>query len=212
MYRKKCMFVVLNNKVKDYGLFFLSLLIMGLGISFVTQAHLGTTPITSPPYVLSLSLPISFGLLTMLFNLLFVLIEVILLGKDFPKIQYLQILVGPILGVSIDFWSYFILSIPQPYYFIQLSMVIIGCAVIAYSIVLQLKAQVINNPAEGMVKAIAIKTSKNFGSVKIYFDVSLVLLAVIISFVAFGSLQGIREGTVISALIVGPLIKMFQRL
>lgn len=183
---------------------------MGFGISLVTQAHLGTTPITSAPYVLSLSLPISFGILTMLFNLLFVLIEVILMGKDFPKIQYLQILVGPILGVSIDFWSYFILLIPQPNYFIQLSMVIIGCVVIAYSIVLQLRAQVVNNPAEGMVKAIAIKISKSFGSVKIYFDVGLVLLAVIISFVAFGSLHGIREGTIISALIVGPLIKMFQ--
>lgn len=210
MYRKKWMFLVPNNKIKAYGLFFLSILIMGFGISLVTQAHLGTTPITSTPYVLSLSLPVSFGILTMLLNLLFVLIEVIVMGKDFPKVQYLQILVGPILGVSIDFWSYFILLIPQPSYFIQLSMVIIGCVVIAYSTVLQLKAKVVNNPAEGMVKAISIKTSKSFGTVKVYFDVGLVFLAAMISIVAFGSFHGIREGTIISALIIGPLIRMFQ--
>lgn len=183
---------------------------MGMGISLVTLAYLGTTPITSPPYVLSLSVPISFGMLTMFANFVFVLIEIILLGKNFPKVQYLQLVVGPILGLSIDFWSYLILYIPQPHYLIQLSMVFIGCAVIAYSTVLQLKAQVVNNPAEGLVKAIAIKTSKSFGSIKLYFDISLVVIAVIISIVSLGAIAGIREGTVISALIIGPLIKMFQ--
>lgn len=196
--------------IKGYGLFLLSLFIMGMGISLVTLAHLGTTPITSPPYVLSLSLPISFGMLTMLANFVFVLIEIIVLGKDFPKEQYLQLIVGPILGLSIDFWSYFILYIPQPFYIIQLLMVIIGCAIIAYSTVLQLKANVVNNPAEGVVKAFAFKTSKHFGSIKLYFDISLVVIAVIISFVSLGTIAGVREGTVISALIIGPLIKMFQ--
>lgn len=184
---------------------------MGLGISLVTFAYLGTTPITSPPYVLSLFLPISFGMLTMLFNFLFVMIQIILLGKEFPKVQYLQLLVGPVLGLSIDFWSYFVMMIAEPHYLIQVGMVIIGCATIAYSTVLQLKAQVVNNPAEGIVKAIAFKTSKEFGTIKLYFDVSLVCLAALISLVAFGTIQGIREGTIISALIIGPLIKMFQR-
>src|SRR5699024_12433229 len=82
--------------IKGYVLFLLILFIMGMGISLVTLAHLGTTPITSPPYVLSLSLPISFGMLTMLANFVFVLIEIIVLGKDFPKEQYLQLIVGPI--------------------------------------------------------------------------------------------------------------------
>src|SRR5699024_1161252 len=196
--------------IKGYGLFLLSLFIMGMGISLVTLAHLGTTPITSPPYVLSLTLPISFGMLTMLANFVFVLIEIIVLGKYFPKEQYLQLIVGPILVLFIDFWSYFILYIPQPLYIIQLLMVIIGCAIIACSTVLQLKANVVNNPAEGVVKAFAFKTSKHFGSIKLYFDISLVVIAVIISFVSLGTIAGVREGTVISALIIGPLIKMFQ--
>lgn len=183
---------------------------MALGISLVTLANLGTTPITSPSYVLSLSFPISFGMLTMFVNLIFVFMELLLLGKEFPKIQYLQLLIGPILGVAIDLWSPLILLIPQPYYFTQLSMVLIGCVIIAYSTVLQLKARVVNNPAEGIVKVFAIKTSKNFGRVKVYFDLGLVFGAAIISLVTLGSINGIREGTVISALIIGPLIKIFQ--
>ena len=199
------------NIIKSYGLFLLSLIIMGFGISLVTLAQLGTTPITSPPYVFSLFLPVSFGMLTMLFNFFFVLIQIILLGKDFQKIQYLQLIVGPILGLAIDLWSTLIILFVQPYYLAQLSMVVIGCVIIAFSTILQLKAQVVNNPAEGIVKAFSIKTSKEFGVVKLYFDVSLVCLAFLISFVAFGTVQGIREGTIISALLIGPLIKMFKK-
>ncbi|MGX8792781.1 YczE/YyaS/YitT family protein [Oceanobacillus oncorhynchi] len=205
------MYLAQSNLLKSYGLFLLSLFIMGLGISLVTLAHLGTTPITSPPYAFSLFLPISFGMLTMLFNLLFVLIEIIMMGKNFPRVQYLQLLVGPILGIAIDFWSYLLIHIPQPYYWVQLNMVVIGCVIIAFSTVIQLKAQVVNNPAEGIVKVISYKTSQEFGKVKLYFDISLVCLAMFISFIVFGSVQGVREGTIISALIIGPLIKLFQK-
>src|SRR5699024_12569599 len=103
------------------------------------------------PYVLSLTLPISFGMLTMLANFVFVLIEIIVLGKDFPKEQYLQLIVGPILGLSIDFWSYFILYIPQPFYIIQLLMVIIGCAIIVFSTVLHLYVFFVDHPDEEVV-------------------------------------------------------------
>lgn len=205
------MSLVQPNAIKSYGLFLLSLFIMGFGISLVTLAHLGTTPITSPPYVLSLSLPISFGMLTMLFNFIFVMLEIVILGKDFPKVQYLQLIVGPILGLAIDFWSYLILFFTQPYYLLQISMVIIGCVVIAFSTILQLKAKVVKNPAEGIVNAISIKSKKDFGTIKLYFDISLVGLAVVLSLLTFGTITGIREGTVISALIIGPLIKMFQK-
>lgn len=200
------------KEIKAYGLFLLSVFTMGLGISLVTFAELGTTAITTPPYVLSLLIPISFGMLTMLFNILCVLIQIILMGKDFPKTQYMQLLVGPVLGLAIDFWYYLISSISKPHYIMQLSMVLIGCAIIAISIVLQLKAQVVNSPAEGVVKTIAMKTKKDFSRVKVFFDIGLVLLAAIISFVGFGAIYGIREGTVISAFLTGPLVKVFQKL
>ncbi len=185
---------------------------MGLGISLVTFAELGTTAITVPAYVLSLLFPISFGMLTMLFNILYIFIQMILMGKDFPKAQYMQLLVGVVLGLSIDFWYFLISFISKPYYFVQLLMVLIGCAVIAISIVLQLKVQVVHNPAEGIVKVISMKTKKKFSRVKVLFDIGLVLLAAIISFAGFGTIYGIGEGTVISAFLIGPLVKLFQKL
>jgi uncharacterized protein len=200
-----------NHSIKAYALFIVSIFIMALGISLVTFAELGTTAITSPPYVLSLIFPISFGMLTMLANILYVVIQVVLLGKDFPKNQYMQLLVGPIIGFSIDFWSYFISQIATSVYIVQLLMVIVGCAVIAISIVIQLNANVMNSPAEGVVKAFSIKTKIEFSKGKVLFDVSLVILAIVISFIGLGTLYGVREGTVISALLTGPFVKMFQK-
>ncbi len=203
--------MVLSKVIKSYSLFVLSVFAMGLGISLVTLAYLGTTPITSPSFTLSLFIPISFGMLTMLMNFVFVLLQIIILGKEFPKEQYIQLVVGPILGIAIDFWSYFVEMISQPYYWMSVLMVLTGCVIIAYSTILQLKANVVNNPAEGIVKAITIKTKKEFGTIKLYFDVSLVVIAIIISLIALGNIQGVREGTVISAVIIGPLIRTFQK-
>lgn len=204
--------MVLSKVIKSYSLFVLSVFAMGLGISLVTLAYLGTTPITSPSFTLSLFIPISFGMLTMLMNFVFVLLQIIILGKEFPKEQYIQLVVGPILGIAIDFWSYFVEMISQPYYWMSVLMVLTGCVIIAYSTILQLKANVVNNPAEGIVKAITIKTKKEFGTIKLYFDVSLVVIAIIISLIALGNIQGVREGTVVSAVIIGPLIRTFQKM
>ena len=197
------------NTIKSYSLFIFSTIILGLGICLVTLAELGTTAITSPPYVMSQFIPITFGMLTMCMNTLYVFLQFILLRSDFPKTQYLQLLVGPVLGVAIDSWSYLIYHIPT-YYSIQLFMVITGCVVIAWSIVLQLKANVVNNPAEGIVKVIAMKTNKPFGQIKLLFDVFLVIMALIISVSVLGMIYGVREGTVISAILVGPLVKIMQ--
>lgn len=200
-----------SRLIKSYSLFMLSLIVMGLGISLVTLAYLGTTPITSPPFTASFSVPISFGMLTMLMNFIFVLIQIILLGKEFKREQYLQLLVGPVLGAAIDGWSLIISLYLTENYLVKLGMVILGCIIIALSTIIQLKANVVNNPAEGIVKAIAYKTNKEFGDIKLYFDITLVIIALIISFVTLGEIQGVREGTIISAIIIGPMIRKLQQ-
>lgn len=200
-----------SRLIKSYSLFMLSLIVMGLGISLVTLAYLGTTPITSPPFTASFSVPISFGMLTMLMNFIFVLIQIILLGKEFKREQYLQLLVGPVLGAAIDGWSLIISLYLTENYLVKLGMVILGCIIIALSTIIQLKANVVNNPAEGIVKAIAYKKNKEFGDIKLYFDITLVIIALIISFVTLGEIQGVREGTIISAIIIGPMIRKFQQ-
>src|SRR4051812_1627683 len=91
-------------------------------------------------------------------------------------------------------------------------MLLSGCILLAFSTVLQLEANVVNNAGEGLVKVLAMKAKKKFGDMKLIVDVSIVVVAVAISFLGLGEIRGIREGTIVSALIVGPMVKFFRQL
>ena len=104
---------------------------MGLGISLITKSSLGTPPISSIPYVLCLIYPVTFGELTFLFSLIFLLAEIGILRKDFPKSQYLQVFVGFFLGLFVDLGMLIVGSIHPDFYAGQLSVLLIGCVVLA---------------------------------------------------------------------------------
>lgn len=187
------------------GLFF-----MGLGVSITTKSNLGTSPISSVPYVLSMIFSLSFGQFTFLLSLLFLLVEIIILRKDFPKEQFLQVLVGPFFGLFVDLGMYMFSFLNPNLYIEKIIVLLIGCAVVALGVYLQVVANVIINPGEGVVKTIANKTGKKFGTIKIIFDSTLFIISAVISFFAFGTIKGLREGTIISAILVGNIIKIYS--
>ncbi len=194
---KRCLVLIL-------GLFF-----MGLGISLVTRSTLGTSPISSVPYVLSLALPVTFGEFTIAITLLFFIAEVLIIGKTFPRLQYFQIIVALFLGSFVDVGMFLSAGVNPGVYPEQIAIVLLGSVILALGIFLQVTANVILNPGEGLVRAIAEKTHKRFGIVKVCFDSTLVLSAALISLAAFGTIEGLREGTVISAILVGYIILGF---
>lgn len=191
----------------NYIKFLLSLIIMGFGIALVTKSNLGTSAISSIPYVLSRVFNLSFGTFTLIINTLYFLIQLAVLREKFPKEQYFQIVVGPILGLFIDLSMFILSGLQNMSYSIQMSVLLIGCIVIGFSIWLQLNANVVNNPTEGMVNLLVRFTGLEFSKVKILFDVFLVITSLVISFVGLGRVVGIREGTLISAIAVGYVIK-----
>lgn len=183
---------------------------MGLGISLITKSNLGTSPISSVAYVLSMIFPMTFGQFNFLLTCLFFCIIIIIQGKDFPKAQFFQILVALFLGLFIDLGMTLFASVNFHSYFGKLSALLFGCVILAWGIYLQVTANVLINPGEGVVKAIADKVSKEFGIVKILFDCSLVITTVIISLFAFRTIKGLGEGTFISAFLVGYIVKIIN--
>lgn len=193
-----------------YLLLVISLFFMGLGISLITKSNLGTSPISSVAYVLSMIFPMTFGQFNFLLTCLFFCIIIIIQGKDFPKAQFFQILVALFLGLFIDLGMTLFASVNFHSYFGKLSALLFGCVILAWGIYLQVTANVLINPGEGVVKAIADKVSKEFGIVKILFDCSLVITTVIISLFAFRTIKGLGEGTFISAFLVGYIVKIIN--
>lgn len=80
-----------KNLVRRYIVFLFGLFISSLGVAFVTKASLDTSPISSIPYVLSLKFTPTLGVFTIYFSLFLILLQIIILGKKFNKIDLLQI-------------------------------------------------------------------------------------------------------------------------
>ena len=197
----------MESKVKNYIQFLISVIIMGFGIALVTKSQLGTSAISSVPYVLSEIFNWSFGTFTFLVNVVYFVLQLVILKGNIPKHQYLQLLVGPILGVFIDLSMNVLSFIHNISYGQKLLVLVLGCIVIGFSIWLQLEAKVVTNPNEGLIKALSETLNKDFSTVKTAFDVFLVVLAVSMSWVGLNKIVGVREGTLISAFGVGLVIK-----
>lgn len=119
-------------------------------------------------------------------------------------------LVGFILGPFIDLGMFIFNFVHPTIYVGKIIVLLLGCIVLALGLYFQVKANVIINPAEGLVWTIANKRGKKFGTIKIIFDVTLVLLGLVISLFAFEAVKGIREGTIMSAFLVGYIIQIFN--
>lgn len=198
--------------LKRYLIFLIGLFISSLGVSFITKADLGTSPISSIPYVLSLGFPLTLGNFTIIFNVLLVLLQICILGKDFKKTDLLQIIVAVLFGYFID-WTMLLLGWLHPdAYLAKIISLFIGCLILALGVYFEVFAGVIMLPGESFVRAITIRWKTDFGNTKVCFDASMTIVAVIISLVLFHSLKGVREGTVIAALVVGIIAKAYGKL
>ena len=201
----------MKTKICRCGWFLLGVILNSMGIALITKAALGTSPISSLPYVLSFAFPLTLGEFTFLVNMLFIAGQAVLLRRQFAPIQLLQIVVNVVFSVFID-WSMALFSWLQPHnIFLQLLSLIIGCGVLAFGISMEVAPDVLTVPGEGIVKAISWTTHRKFGSIKIVFDVTLVLTAAVLSLLFFHRLQGLGLGTIISALLVGRIVNLCNR-
>lgn len=199
--------------VKRYGLFIVSLWFSALGVAITKCGSLGVSCISSVPNVLSLGLPmLTIGGWTFVWNTSLVFCQILLLRKNFQKIQLLQIPLSFLFGWFTDLAMLLVEPIPVTNYPMQLVMVVLGVVVLALGITLGVVANVVLNAGEGIVKAVADVWGKDFGFVKVRFDVVCVILAAVISLIAFGGkIVGIREGTLIAAFLNGSMVKWYTK-
>ena len=135
----------------------------------------------------------------------------VLLRGGFERRQYLQIIVGTIFSLSIDFSMMLVSFLNPADYLSQFATLLLSCVVVAFGVLLEVQTEVVYLPPDGIIVAISKVLKKEFPKVKPFFDTSLVLMAAILSIVFLGYLAGVREGTIISALIIGPIVKVLQK-
>ena len=194
-----------------YFIYLLSLFIISLGASLSIKANLGTSPLICLPYVSSLITKLTVGEVMFVFTLIFIFIQIVLLRKDFEKRQYLQLIVGTIFSAFVDFSLMLVNFINPTDYISQMALLLFSCLVVAFGVLLEIQTEIVYLPADGVIVAISKVLKKEFSIVKPFVDTSMVVLAAILSVIFLGYLAGVREGTVISAIIIGPIVKVLKK-
>ena len=197
------------SKVKRWGIFLGGILCQSFGVALVVKSSLGTSPISSVPYVFSLVAPLTFGQTTFIVNMIFLLGQIILLRRRFDRVQLLQIPATLIFSVLIDVAMFTLDPLVPQNYLCKFAVLSLGMIFVSLGVALQVIANVLMLAGEAVVTAINRVTNTTFDRVKTFFDCSLVTIAVVWSYSVLGVVEGTREGTLISALFTGAVAGFF---
>ena len=201
MIRRVCLFVG--------GLF-----IMSLGVAFSIVSTLGTTPISSISYALALITNINIGITTFIFNAALIFMQLLILRSDFKKKRLLQFINYLLFGYFTDLALYIVSFVPFDGSLIMcVIFLIVSIFLIAFGIFVYMPANIAPLPGEGCVEAIAIVTGWRFSTIKIGFDATMVIIALVMCGLWYTNILGaVNIGTIVSAFLVGFTLRQINNL
>lgn len=196
---------------KRYILFTIGLLVNSFGVSFITKASLGTSPISSIPYTLSLIFKPTLGMFTLYMSIILIVFQIMLLRKNFHRQYLLQIPVSMAFSWFIDLTMKMLSFMEPDKYYMKFLSLIVGCIILGVGVYMEMVADVVMLPGEVFVKAVSVTFHKDFGKTKVIFDSSMTIIAGAIGLLIFHKLAGVREGTIVAALLVGMIARLLKR-
>ena len=202
-----------KDLIQRYLLFLSGLFIASMGVAFSTKAGLGTSPVASVPYSVSLvSSLFTFGGWLNLLSITQITAQIIILKG---KCNYVEIAIQTVLafvyGYLTNLSCYLIRGIEVNTYPMQFLFMLLGCVILALGIWIQFKGAVAMLPGEAMNRAISKVTGKRYENIKIFFDILYIAVSAVICLIFLGKLQGVREGSIIAAILVGTIIKGYNK-
>lgn len=197
---------LIRTAIYCVGLFFLA-----LGVAISVNSNLGVSPVNSLPYVVSQILGVQMGSCVTAIFCFYILLQVMILRREFNIINLLQIVFSTIFGYFVDFAKMLVGDFAIPTYFGQLTMLAISIVLIALGVILYMDVQLVPMPMEGLSSCIAKKLDKPFPTMKTIIDCLVVLIGIVLCFLFLGKLDGIREGTIITAAVTGKLVAILKK-
>lgn len=184
---------------------------MAFGVAFSIKAALGTSPISSVPYVTGAISGLTIGTITIIMNTLFVLIQIAILRRQYEWVQLLQLPAAVLFGMMIDLASYLIRDLNPTAYWQQWIVCLRGIFLVALGVSMEVTTRLITTAGEGIVLAICKVAPIKFGNMKMIFDLTLVAISITLSLLFLHHLDGVREGTVAAAVLVGQLARQINK-
>lgn len=189
----------------------LGLLSLAFGVAFSVNSNLGVSPVNSLPYVISRIVNVQMGTCVTAVFCFYILLQILILGRKFNPVNLLQIVFSTIFGYFVDFAKMVLGDFTIPTYFGQLTMLAISIPLIAVGIALYMDAQLVPMPMEGLSSCLANKFGMSFPNMKTIVDCLVVGIGLVLCFVFLGKLDGLREGTIITAVVTGKVIALIKK-
>lgn len=201
-----------RNLALRYLTFLVGIFVMSVGIAMTVHSKIGTTPISSIPLLMSHVTPFTLGQYTVAINVVLLLAQILILGRRFEPIQYLQLPAAFVFGGFCDLSVWLLRDLQPPdVHPWQLLYSAVGSLVLGVGVWLQVTPRVLMLAGDGISAAVSQVSGREFGTVKIVIDSLLVTIAAVLSLILLGALFGVREGTVLSAVLVGWVVRHLQR-
>ena len=193
--------------------YFLGLFIMTTGIAISVKSNLGVSPVSSIPYTMTRCWEIEMGKATILFHCVLVLIQILILRKNFKLKSLLQIPVGIIFGYFTSFCNYLMTFVLSPKNIvICIGMILISIVLVAVGIFFYLPANIMPLAGEGVMQAVSDVTKIAFPKVKVAFDITMVVISLITCLMVIHNIGSVGLGTIMSAILVGVVLGQIMRL
>lgn len=192
--------------------YFAGLFIMTFGVVLSVKSDMGVTPISSIPYTMTVVAGIDLGLATIIFSIAVVVLQILILRRDYRPINLLQIPVGIVFGAFLTLCGDLMAPIPNPEnYLVQFLLMLASTVFVAFGVFLYVPANFVPLAPEGFILAVSTVSKKEFSVIKIMSDVSMVIISLVVCLMMVHSLGSVGIGTVVAALLVGTEVKWMTK-
>ena len=204
----------MDKRTRRFIVYAIGMLVLALGLTLNTKADLGVSPIISVPYSISQIAGYNFGDLTFVVYALFVVVQIVIhlnLKKN-KKIMsdLLQLSLSLIFTRLLNIFSTYIPTSQN----LGIRFIVLAFAIICTGVgaAMSLSMQLVPNPGDGIVQALAERFNKSVGLTKNLFDCFNLCITLCISIFIAHQIVGVGIGTVIAVLGVGRVIALFHHI
>lgn len=189
--------------------YFIGILFLACGITMNTKTQLGVSPVISVAYNLADLLHVSFGVMTFVYYVFLILVQVLLLRKDFLQIQWLQLVASFLTSAFISLFDQILptgSTIPVRIGLLALAIVLTGIGII-----LTVGSEFVPNPADGTASAVATRAGWSLGTGKNVVDLVSIVIALALGLIFSGRILGVGVGTIITMILTGRVVALLQK-
>lgn len=201
-----------SETIKRFFVMVIGLIVTALGLAVCVRADLGISPITTLAFALNKAFPaLTLGTYVFFQHIVFFILTVILLGKNFKPFQLLQLPCSFLFGYFVDLWEILLRNLSLNGYAARVLLLLIGCIIVGLGFSMSYTSRVALEANTAFLNAFSQRTGKPYSTLKTLTDVLIVVMAAVVSLVFLRTIVGIREGTIIAAFIIGPIAGFFNK-